>query len=241
MLKRTAPNRTGGNAMLKRIVHNRTGGNAMLKRTVPVLTFALALSMSSAGYALDDDETEVELSGTIASVNCPSSLIVETASGPITVNTTDEDGEAAEIDDEATNSEVTCGDLVVGSRVEAKGDYDASTKIVTADEIGVNGDADETCHEDDIEVLELSGKIKKVNCPSITVRTSTGRVVVTTTDEDGDKADIEDEALDRKVACKRLKVGDEFEVKEGELDASTGKVTADEISVNDDQDMCTDG
>ena len=39
----------------------------MLNRTVPVLTFALALSMSSAGYALgdDDDETEVELSGTI--------------------------------------------------------------------------------------------------------------------------------------------------------------------------------
>ena len=71
----------------------------MLKRTVPVLTFAVALSVSNAGYALDDDETEVELSGTIASVDCPSSLItVETASGLITVKTTDEDGEAAEID-----------------------------------------------------------------------------------------------------------------------------------------------
>jgi len=214
----------------------------MLKRTVPVLTFALALSVSNAGYALDDDETEVELSGTIASVDCPSSLItVETASGLITVKTTDEDGEAAEIDDEATDSEVTCADLVGGSRVEAKGDYDASTKIVTADEIGVNGDADKPCHEDDIEVLDLSGTITKVKCPSISVRTSTGRVVVRTVDEDGDKADIEDQVLDRKVACKHLKVGDEFEVKEGELDASTGKVTADEISVNDDQDMCTDG
>ncbi len=59
-------------------------GNAMLKRTVPVLTFAVALSVSNAGYALDDDETEVELSGAIASVDCPSSLItVETASGRI--------------------------------------------------------------------------------------------------------------------------------------------------------------
>ena len=145
------------------------------------------------------------------------------------------------IDDEALDSEVTCGALVVGSKVEAKGDYDASTKIVTADEIAVNGDADEPCHEDDIEVLDLSGTIKKVNCPSIRVRTSTGRVVVRTTEEDGDKADIEDEALDRKVTCNALKAGDEIEVKEGELDASTGKVTADEISVNDDKDMCTDG
>ena len=157
------------------------------------------------------------------------------------MNTTDEDGEAAEIDDDALDTEVTCEALNVGSRVEAKGDYDASTKIVTADEIAVNGDADEPCHEDDIEVLDLSGTIKKVNCPSIKVRTSTGRVVVRTIDEDGDKADIEDEALDRKVTCDALKVGDEIEVKEGELDASTGKVTADEVSVNDDQDMCTDG
>ncbi|MBA2594538.1 MAG: hypothetical protein H0U97_20765 [Gammaproteobacteria bacterium] len=55
-----------------------------MKRTVPVLTFAVALSVSNAGYALDDDETEVELSGAIASVDCPSSLItVETASGRI--------------------------------------------------------------------------------------------------------------------------------------------------------------
>jgi len=214
----------------------------MLKRTVPVLTFALALSVSNAGYALDDDETEVELSGTIASVDCPSSLItVETASGPVIVKTTDEDGEAAEIDDEATDSKVTCADLVGGSRVEAKGDYDASTKIVTADEIAVNGDADEPCHEDDIEVLELSGTIKKVNCPSIRVRTSTGRVVVRTVDEDGDKTDIEDEALDQTVFCEDLKVGDEIEVKEGELDASTGKVTADEISVNDNKDTCPVG
>jgi hypothetical protein len=211
----------------------------MQKRILWMLAFAVPLVLSSSRdvrAGLNDDSIEVELSGTIASVACPS-ITVETSTGTIAVSTKDEDGESAEIDDDTTDQPLTCEELQNGSRVEAKGEYDPKTKVVDADEILANAQDDDPCNEDDIEVLDLSGEIRKVDCPRLKVRTSTGRVNVTTVDDDGGKADIEDQTTDKKIACGALNVGDEIDIKEGELIASTGKIVADLVHVHDD--TCT--
>lgn len=90
--------------------------------------------------------------------------------------------------------------------------------------------------DDDENDVEFSGIITEVACPFITVSTPSGVIDINTRDEDGEDADIEDEEFDRKITCEDLSVGDEVDIEETKLDASTGTVIAEEIEVNPDDD-----